>query len=316
MLNTLFIGCGGAGSNITEAIKDNLGDRTFCKFLTIDTSNVNQKEGIDFTHIKSSSNNGVFLKGSGGLKGENLEDIKKGVSDFIDANKLHQFDGVIFLVFSSNGASGNVIANSLLKKLLENKVSVSCLIVHGTTSKQFATQALSTVREINKIAESTDKAVTSIYFLNDTVSLTKVNEDIVKELELVLRYHDVDNLVDIDAKDMQYFYKPKVYSKLNIPAGLYGICALPFGDIAQINEKYEIVIGRAITQTDDDPFKSHQIPQYKLGSTTLEGKNESILLLLNNFKNHYGELKKRFDAYDKDIKIFKIEDENEDDIEY
>ena len=162
MLKTLFIGCAGAGSNVVEVLKNGLPEYPFCDYVTLDTSSANIKENIDFVHLTKDSLNNELLTGSGGIRGANLEDIKKGVVKFINERKLHTFDGVVYLVFSSNGGSGNVIAGVLLKELLLKDVTVCCVMIHDTSSKQYAGQALDTVRAINKIAVDNNKACPEI----------------------------------------------------------------------------------------------------------------------------------------------------------
>ena len=131
MLNTLFIGCAGAGSNVVEELKNKI-EYNFVKYLTIDTSDANVKKDIPFRHIKKDTSDGSALAGSGGIRGKNYNDVQKGCIDFINDEKLHTFDGVIYLVFSSNGGSGNVIASVILKELLTKNIPVACLIVHDT----------------------------------------------------------------------------------------------------------------------------------------------------------------------------------------
>ena len=151
MLKTLFIGCAGAGSNVIEVLKNGLPDYSFCNYVTVDTSSANTKKDIEFVHFTKDSLKNELLNGSGGVRGANLEDIKKASAKFINDRKLHAFDGIVYLVFSSNGGSGNVIAGVLLKELLLKDVTVCCIMVHDTSSKQYAGQALDTIRAINKI---------------------------------------------------------------------------------------------------------------------------------------------------------------------
>ena len=158
MLNTLFIGCAGAGSNVVEELKNKI-EYNFVKYLTIDTSDANVKKDIPFRHIKKDTSDGSALAGSGGIRGKNYNDVQKGCIDFINDEKLHTFDGVIYLVFSSNGGSGNVIASVILKELLTKNIPVACLIVHDTTSKQYALEAKACIESIYNIAVNSNKAI-------------------------------------------------------------------------------------------------------------------------------------------------------------
>ena len=47
-------------------------------------------------------------------------------------------------------------------------------------------------------------------------------------------------IVDIDAEDMRNFYKPTIYSKLNIAPGIYGISALEYGNVEAIIKNYDV----------------------------------------------------------------------------
>lgn len=318
MLKTLFIGCAGAGSNVVEVLKNGLPDYTFCNYVTVDTSSANTKKDIEFVHFTKDSLKNELLNGSGGVRGANLEDIKKASAKFINDRKLHAFDGIVYLVFSSNGGSGNVIAGVLLKELLLKDVTVCCIMVHDTSSKQYAGQALDTIRAINKIAVETNKAVTTMYFINNIDSkkdldIKKVNASILEEITLLMAYNDIENIVDIDAEDMKNFYKPNVYTKVKAPAGIYGISGLPIGDITEIVEKHDVIIGRCLTAKEYDPFKGHFLAQHKKGQN-IKSSDESMLLLLNNFEKHYTLLENAYKAYDKKIEMFKPGEVDDEDV--
>ena len=86
MLKTLFIGCAGAGSNVVEVLKNGLPDYSFCNYVTVDTSSANTKKDIEFVHFTKDSLKNELLNGSGGVRGTNLEDIKKASAKFIKEN--------------------------------------------------------------------------------------------------------------------------------------------------------------------------------------------------------------------------------------
>lgn len=76
----------------------------------------------------------------------------KKVLKHLLTQKLYDFKGVIYLVFSTNGGSGNIIAALMLKELLHRDISICCLMVHDTTSKQYAEQSLDTIKSLYGIA--------------------------------------------------------------------------------------------------------------------------------------------------------------------
>lgn len=312
MLKSLFIGCGGAGSNIVESIQQELSGLEYCDFVTVDTSAANAKKDIEFIHLKKDSHSDELLAGSGGIRGKNLADVKKGVEAFINNKKLYDFKGVIYLVFSTNGGSGNIIAALMLKELLHRDISICCLMVHDTTSKQYAEQSLDTIKSLYGIATDCNKALVTIYYLNDKLNVTKVNEIIRKEIKTIIEFNDIENIVDIDAEDMRNFYKPTIYSKLNIAPGIYGISALEYGNVEAIIKNYDVLISRTLTSSDIDPMTDAGILQYKKG-TNHKYDSESMLLLINNFEKHYTLLQTACDSYTNQVKMFKIEvDRNSD----
>ena len=311
MLNTLFIGCAGAGSNVVEELKNKI-EYNFVKYLTIDTSDANVKKDIPFRHIKKDTSDGSALAGSGGIRGKNYNDVQKGCIDFINDEKLHTFDGVIYLVFSSNGGSGNVIASVILIELLTKNIPVACLIVHDTTSKQYALEAKACIESIYNIAVNSNKAIPVNYYFNNTIGVEKTNSIIIEEVKSILAYNDIENIVDIDAEDMKNMYHPTNYTKLNIPAGIYGISALSIGDLKEINNKFDVVIGRCLTSKTENPFSEISISQYKKGTNNLTN-DETMLLLVNNFSTHYELLEKNVNSYNNNITMHKIETKANDD---
>lgn len=305
-METLFIGLGGAGSNIVSDIRDELSGLDYCRYLTIDTSNANAKEGIPFTHLKKDSNKDELLTGSGGIRGKNLNDVKQGVLKFVDDEKLYTFTGVLYLVFSTNGGSGNIIASLMLQELLNKNVSVCCIMVHDTTSKQYAIQSKDTLESLYGIAKKNLKAVPTIYYLNDKINITQVNNTIKKEIRTIVEYNDIANIVDIDAEDIRNFYKPSIYTKLGIPAGIYGITALNYGSVENIVKNYNVLIGRTLTNSDTDPLADANILQYKKGTNT-RFNSESMLILINNFEKHHTLLRTHVESYTDEVKMFEIE---------
>ena len=308
MLKNLFIGCAGAGSNIVADLKKEFSEFDFVEYLTIDTSEANKKEGIPFVHISKDSVEGDKLGGSGGIRGANIGDVKKGVDEFINSKKLHSYDGIVYLVFSSNGGSGNIIATLLLGKLLEKDISCCCVVVHDTSSKEYAAHALNTVKSLYGTATLKKKAINCMYYVNKPeVAKTKINETICKELKLTLEFNDIKNVLDIDSQDMKNFYNASIYSYLATPPGVYGVSTIPINANAEkVLEDYDVIVARALTAGEDTLLPKAGIGQYKKGSNS-KTNSEMLLLLINNFEAHYGYLDNQLKAYDTKIDHFKID---------
>lgn len=111
---------------------------------------------------------------------------------------------------------------------------------------------------------------------------------------------------------MKNMYHPTNYTKLNIPAGIYGISALSIGDLKEINNKFDVVIGRCLTSKTENPFSEISISQYKKGTNNLTN-DETMLLLVNNFSTHYELLEKNVNSYNNNITMHKIETKANDD---
>lgn len=300
-LKTKVIGCGGAGSNIVEHLKNGFGENGYIEYLTMDSSDSNKKEGIKLFQIKENTVEGKALSGSGGIRGENLEHYRPGVKEFINTELLHNYDGVIYLVFSSSGASGNILATLLLQEILPLKIPMCCVVVHDSSTKKYAESSYKTMETIFKTAVKNNCALPVVYFLNKN-SNKITNDTILEEFSSIMKFHDTDNLKEIDNQDMKNFYNSIKYSS-SIPAGVYSIATIKPEFVNNVIEKYEVIIGRCLTN-DEDVLKNKGLEQSKHGIAN--DKSEHVILLLNNFDRQYDSLKKALDTYNKEIKKHSI----------
>lgn len=305
-LRTTVIGCGGAGSNITAYLKNGMNDEEFIEYLTIDTSDANKKDGIPFCHIKSAKSNAQNLSGAGGIRGVNFEDILPGCKKFVDDQSLHIHDGVVVLIFSTSGGSGNVIAAGLLHTLLAYDIAVYCIYVHDNSNAQFAENCVKATETLFNISQEYDVVLPVNYFVN-TIDKDIVNKSILDEFRMIMKFHDTDNLNEIDNQDMKFFYQSIKYTANPIPSGVVAIAVTDIKHVENAVEKHEVLVARSLTNSDFDPIKIGQINQNKNGTSNCG--TEVALLLLNNFDKQYGLVKSAFAVYNKPIKKFAI-DEN------
>ena len=307
-LRTTVIGCGGAGSNITAYLKDGMGETDFIDYLTIDTSDANKKDGIPFCHIKSAGSAGKNLSGAGGIRGENLKDILPGCEKFVDDKGLHTHDGVVVLIFSTSGGSGNVIAAGLLHTLLKYDIAVYCIYVHDNSNAEFAKNCVRATETLFKISQQYNVVLPVNYFVN-TIDKNIVNKSILEEFKMIMKFHDTDNLTEIDNQDMKFFYQSIKYTANPIPSGVVAIAVTDIKHVENDIEKHEVLVARSITNSDFDPIKVGQIAQNKNGTSNCG--TEVALLLLNNFDKQYNLVKSAFAIYDKPIKKFSIDEDVE-----
>ena len=303
-LRTTVIGCGGAGSNITAHLKNGMEDESYIEYLTIDTSASNKKDGIGFYHIKTDNSDAENLTGSGGIRGTNLDDIMPGCKKFVNEKGLHKHEGVVVLVFSTSGGSGNVIACGLLNILLAYDVAVYCIYVHDSSNLQFATYGKKVTESLFTISQSFKVALPVSYFLN-TIDKNLVNDTILNEFKMVMKLHDTDNLNEIDNQDMKNLYKGINY--INMVPGVYAIAVTSIKHVEETLSRYEVLIARSLTNSDLDPIKSGQVNHNKNG-TSKDG-TEVALLLINNFDKQYNTVKKGLESYNKTVTEFKLDDD-------
>lgn len=305
-LRTTVIGCGGAGSNITAFLKDGMGETDFIEYSTIDTSNANQKNGIPFYHIKSANSDAVNLSGAGGIRGVGVEDIMPGCKKFVDEKGLHKHEGVVVLVFSTSGGSGNIIAVGLLNILISYNIPVYCIYVHDSSNQQFAEYGKKVTETLFGITQKNNIALPVSYFIN-TIDKNIVNETILKEFQMIMKFHDTDSITEIDNQDMKNFYQSIKYKDTGVVPGIMAVAVLDPKHVDQILGKHDVIFARSLTNTDFDPIKSGLVKQNKNG-TSKDG-TETVILLLNNFDKQYSLVKKALEVYDKPMKQFAI-DEN------
>ena len=123
-----------------------------------------------------------------------------------------------------------------------------------------------------------------------------------------------DAVLNLDCPlNLDEIRREAVYTKVKAPAGIYGISGLPIGDITEIVEKHDVIIGRCLTSKEYDPFKGHFLAQHKKGQN-IKSNDESMLLLLNNFEKHYTLLENAYKAYDKKIEMFKPGEVDDEDV--
>lgn len=308
-LSTKVIGLGGAGSNIVECLKNGCEELDYIEFITMDSSDSNKKENIKLFQIKESTIEGKILSGSGGIRGENLDHYRPGVKAFINTEKLHNFEGVIYLVFSSSGATGNILATLLLKELLNLKIPTCCIIVHDASTKKYAENSLYTMKTIFTDSVNNNCALPVIYYLNKN-SNQITNETILEEFKSIMKFHDTDNITEIDKQDMKNFYNSIKYSKA-IPAGIYSIATVKPEYVNDVIEKYQVVVGRCLTNN-EDILKNKGLEQSKHGLAN--DKTEHVALLINNFDKQYDSLEKAYKSYDKEIKQHVINIDEKDNV--
>lgn len=304
-LNTLVIGCGGCGSNVVGYLKNGMDNENFIEYMTLDSSDANKQEGIEFNHLKQNNSDGSLLTGTGGIRGEHLEDLKPGVLKFVNDKLLHKHNGVIYLVFSTSGGSGSVIAPILLQHLLTHDIPVCCLLVHDTSTEQYSINGKKCLESIFKTTKSADHNLAVTYFLN-TNEISVVNASILKEFQTIMNFHDTDNITEIDNNDMKNFYNNKKYRhQCNIPSGIYSIGVLKPEHVIDTVSKHKVLLGRSLTNNGIDPLKPAGLKTIKHGKA--ENGVEAVLILINNFNKQYDILKKALDAFNEDIEEFGID---------
>lgn len=308
-LKTTVIGLGGAGSNIVNDIKQYMGDEPFIEYMTVDSSDANVKEGIPFHHIKRNTVDGKVLTGTGGVRGEHMEDLTVGVKNFIDKQKLHKHDGVIYLVFSTSGGTGNMLAKDILTELLPHGVIICCLIVHDTTNQQYAFNSKKATETIFNVANKNNHALPVIYYTNSN-TLTIVNKSIAEEFKNIMKFHDTENITEIDIMDMKNFYNPKRYTQFVTPPGIYSVANIKPEQAPIVLEKHPVVIGRALTNDDIDPLKDKGLKHNKKGMS--KDETENVILLLNNFDKQYSLLKKALEIYATEVVKHEIDVDDND----
>ncbi len=303
-LRTTVIGCGGAGSNITAHLKNGMGETDFIEYITIDTSDANKKDGIGFTHIKTDNSDNQTLSGSGGIRGANIDDVMPGCKKFVNDKCLHKHEGVVVLVFSTSGGSGNVIASGILNILLPYGVSVYCIYVHDSSNLQFATYGKKVTETLFGLANSHKVVLPVSYFLN-TIDKNQVNDSILSEFKMLMKFHDTDNITEIDNQDMKNFY-----NCIKFEGMLPGVCAVAVVSVNNIEEtlsRYEVLVARSLTNTDLDPIKPGQVNHNKNGTSS--DNTEVGILLVNNFDKQYNTVKRALESYNKTVTVFKIDDD-------
>ena len=135
-----------------------------------------------------------------------------------------------------------------------------------------------------------------------------VNKSILDEFRMIMKFHDTDNLNEIDNQDMKFFYQSIKYTAKPIPSGVVAIAVTDIKHVENAVEKHEVLVARSLTNSDFDPIKIGQINQNKNGTSTCG--TEVALLLLNNFDKQYGLVKSAFAVYNKPIKKFAIDARN------
>lgn len=303
-LHTLIIGCGGCGANVVEHLKNGMNDESFIEYMTVDTSTANVKKDIPFHHIKKDDTDGKALTGTGGVRGEHLNDLKSGVKKFLDEKQLHKFDGVIYLVFSSSGGSGSIIAPLMLNTLLPYDLPICLLVVHDTTNEQYAKNSKKTLETLHSISTSNQYCLPITYFTN-TNTIPVVNESILEEFKNIMYFHDTENITEIDNQDMKNFYNSRKYTQIDIPKGMLSVTTIKPEHAADVLTKHKVIIGRSLTNDETDPLKGGGIRHNKNGKAN--NKAESVLILLNNFDKQYDLLKRALAVYEEEIPQHKID---------
>lgn len=164
MRNNLTIyGCGGAGINTAlaymgsaEAINPPVGTAKPSHVL-VDTSYSN----VDIDDPKQAD---VFYRisdanvGSGGLRGENLDPIRRGMKDFLIKHPASEMN---IVVFSASGGSGSTIGPVLIQELLsdtDDKTLVAVVYVDWSTELR-TRNSFNTIRTLENIAERLGKSI-------------------------------------------------------------------------------------------------------------------------------------------------------------
>ena len=235
----VMIGCGGAGSNMSNVISsgiNKLGDG-LCPVVDmyIDaTSTTIENMNIDISklHIVETMNlSGKSIDGSGGMRASNATDIIESVKKFMDKNKIHEHKlGDFYVVsFAASSGSGSVIGPMVIKNLLSKNIPVLAVVAGDSRNMLAATNTMDTLATLDKIAKSSDKPLSMLYLNNDdyegdmTQAEQTVNDhffNTVASLSLFLsgKNKDIDTQDMVNLLDMSNF-RPK----LKIPSGIYGV---------------------------------------------------------------------------------------------
>ena len=237
------IGVGGAGINVAGFLNESLGglargrDISTLEYLYLDTSKSNISR-IDHDEDKfflvSTKSLTKDLDGSGGERRTNAEYIKNNIPAFIDQYRLvdRELSMYTIVVFSLSGGSGSVAGPLLVNELLTRNVPVMAIVVGDTRNQQSAINTKGSIVTLNNVAKKSRKVLPLVYFDNNIIDVEDIEDGVDDEL-LVNGWvkSTVETLMvltgggvgEIDQQDIVNFLQPGNYSKLNIPAGVYGV---------------------------------------------------------------------------------------------
>lgn len=300
----IMIGCGGAGINTVSNFLDkakHLGDGfSDIETLFIDTSSVtydkhSNLEGPLF-RIKPATHGVDDIDGSGGERSKNAKHIIEGVDEFLDKNQLTKpVVGTYYVVCSSlSSGSGSVISSLLTTALMKINMPVIPVLIGDSSNGLAAANTLDSIKSLHNIATKVvKKPMSVVYFNNNTYykgSLYEaeraVDNDIVSTLAVISLFLSGEN-GDLDYQDLNNMVNQGSYTRISVPAGLYGLCV--FQDNIVVPDGCTPITARGLTDGVKDPAIGVHTLHHKYGVVKSDNVKDlygdKLPLFMVNFAN-------------------------------
>jgi len=180
--------------------------------------------------ISGDSHSKGVINGSGGERGENLNDIKAGIPNYLDDKGFkHLKDGEFHIVMSAlGGGSGSVIGPIIYKGLAERNIPTIYIGIGDSRDFLHGNHTINTIKTLESFAKKAAKACSFIYLNNTTadkvmnVGEEKVNMEIKNILTGLTIFLSGENQ-SLDNKDMINLMCMDEYTSIDIQPGIYGL---------------------------------------------------------------------------------------------
>lgn len=273
------IGAGGAGGKVVRKLRSVLEDNGIpdgvsVGYRVVDTSNLN---GETDAHITSGVN---VLNGSGGERIYSATDI----IEYINSNNFGIDMDLTIIIFSASGGSGSVIGPVLTEMLRKDGHSVLPICILDTVSEMYETNTIKTLMGMDAIAINNDFAL-PIMLHNNASSQDVVDATIIEDISKIIEFHRP--LSDIDARDMELFWKQEKYITVDVDPGIYVIST---GNSTVIES--DNVIGVRVISSKTRP-PAGKVVHYKESVEDKVYKDDDIITLVseeNVFYNIFDEI--------------------------
>ena len=287
--------CGGSGINVLDKnidylLKRESADKAELVLNAIDTSSANYPYAVRLREHSSFYRIGQdTLEGSGGIRKEAVKSVmsKQGVPTYVEEkNYIEPKKGELHVIVSSaSGASGNVIATTLLKHLLEKDIPVLVILIGDDISAKTCENTKKVLITLNNMAAKSNKAISLSYFLNNQkddsnesykASQNKVDANIGVLIDMLRTFNGSPR--DLDFKDISNFINPNL-ADYEMHRGLY-MLSYHIGELK--NEDFQSaipVMSRSILVA-PDAYTPLSLLDSKIGFADDEFKD--------NIVEHYG----------------------------